>query len=415
MPEQVFTPASPVQEDMFAARRHENLEERVESALRQRGRQVVLFGDTGVGKTSLVFHLQRKAGFQMVRVECGPTFEAMLDDALAQIGARSREVESSSGKGSRGSVSGKILGWGGEGELSGSTETTSQPIRRTPATEAIERLELAGVHVLFLDNYENAYDTPHEISFSRQVSQLLKSLADRSQDGAHHLKVVVAGIPMASEELIDIDPATARRTAQIEVERMPREELDQILLRGEAKIGISFGGVARQAILNFSDGFPYYTHLLALHCARRALRDDLSEVTLEDFDAALGEALADCALDLQTSYNRAVETTGVVRVRRSILEALASFHDTEVPFASIKAAFLKAHPEYKPESLNFLNTATRAMKEDYAILADRGLPKSKRNLYRFKNPLMRGYVRLRMRREGKHQSALWDPSGSPAT
>jgi hypothetical protein len=138
-------------------------------------------------------------------------------------------------------------------------------------------------------------------------------------------------------------------------------------------------------------------------------------VDLTDFDAALGEILADCDLQLRQQYARAAETSGTVRIRRSILEALATLNDQEVPFAAIRAAFLAAHPEYKDASrLNFLSTAITPLRDEYEVLADRGMRKSKRNLYRFRNPLMRGYVRLRMRRDGVGQAHIWDPqAGAP--
>lgn len=43
-PEDVFTPATPVQDDMFATRHHEHLQDRVEDALGEPGRQVVVYG-----------------------------------------------------------------------------------------------------------------------------------------------------------------------------------------------------------------------------------------------------------------------------------------------------------------------------------------------------------------------------------
>ncbi len=69
-------------------------------------------------------------------------------------------------------------------------------------------------------------------------------------------------------------------------------------------------------------------------------------------------------------------------------------------------SFLRLHPEYETlERLNFISTAIRPLKEEYEILSDRGMPKSKNNLYRFRNPLMRAYVRLRMERERQAPSS----------
>ena len=290
----------------------------------------------------------------------------------------------------------------------------SEPRRSSdPPRLVADALEAAGTQVLFIDNYENLATQDHASETKRAIVQLLKSLSDRSSDNPDALKIVIAGIPEASEGLVHADEATARRLAQIEVSRMPEDELDQILAHGERKLGISFEGLCKDRILQYSDGFPYYTHLFALHCSRHAIDDGRDFVELSDFDQALDAILLDCDLQLRTTYNNAVETTGEVRMRRSIMEAMASLNDLEVPFRDIRSAFLELHPEYgSPQNLNFLSTALPDLKDQYGILADKGLSKSKNNLYRFQNPLMRGYVRLRMLRESKDQPHLSDVRSS---
>jgi hypothetical protein len=79
------------------------------------------------------------------------------------------------------------------------------------------------------------------------------------------------------------------------------------------------------------------------------------------------------------------------------MEAMARLNDLEVPFRLMRKSFLELHPEYQTfERLNFLSPATSELREKYGILADKGLPKGKNDLYRFSNPLMRAYVRLTM-------------------
>jgi hypothetical protein len=218
--------------------------------------------------------------------------------------------------------------------------------------------------VLFLDNFENLTTKDHFDETASEIVQLMKSLADRSADGGPRVvKVVVAGVPAASEELLDVDPATERRIKQIEVPKMPPNELDEILKNGEAELKISFEGFCRERILAYSDGFPYYTHLFALHTSRRAIDDGREHVTLEDFEDALDAILADCSLSLRKAYDRAVETSGEVQTRKSIMEAM------------------------------------EPLKQDYSILVDKGLAHSSNNTYSFANPLMRAYVKLRALKE----------------
>ena len=72
----------------------------------------------------------------------------------------------------------------------------------------------------------------------------------------------------------------------------------------------------------------------------------------------------------------------------------------EVPFREVRRSFLRLHPEYEsPERLQFLSRAVTPLVDEHGGLARTGKAKSKNNRYRFENPLMRGYVRLRMLRE----------------
>jgi conflict system STAND superfamily ATPase len=386
---------------MFATRKYESLQDRVEGALNEQGRQVVLFGLTGVGKTSLVGHLCRHRKIAYVRVECGPTFEDMMREALAKV-VKHEEIEWVESQSAEAGVGATLYGLiRGEVKAKAGSETKYANFPVSLATAAAEAFRLKKVRVLFLDNFENLRDKQHSASTSRALAELMKSFADRAAEaGKDTPKVVVAGIPDASATLVQLDEATARRTAQVEVPRMPEDELDQILARGEQKLGITFEGLLRDRIIQSSDGFPYYAHMFALHCSRRAIHAERSEVMIDDFDASLASILADCDLELRTAYEAAVETTGKVQMRKSVMEAIAILNDLEVPFKAIRESFLGLHPEYQSiHKLNFLSTAITPLKGDYGILTDSGKPKSPNNKYRFVNPLMRGYVRLRMLNE----------------
>lgn len=406
-PEDVFTPATPVRDDMFSNRRHEDLQDRVEAVLGERGRQVVLFGETGVGKTSLVQHLCRQRGIEYVRVECGATFEDTMRDVLARV-LREEEVERVVANTTQAELEGSLFKILSSRSKAGSEDRvkTVKLSRSLPSLVA-EALAESSVRVLFLDNFENVFGKRHSKETNRAVAEMLKLFSDRSADAEADVKIVVAGIPSASEELIALDEATARRTAQIEVPRMPSDELDLILQRGGEKLGLEFEGFGRDQIVQYSDGFPYYTHLYGLHCARRAVREDSSAVTIEHFERGLDEILSDCDLRLRQAYQRAVETSGEVRVRKTVMEAMANVSELEIPFKRVREEFLKLHPGryWGVDQLNFISPQISKLIA-WGVLADRGLSKSPRNLYRFANPLMRGYVRLKMKQA--QQASLLD-------
>jgi hypothetical protein len=90
------------------------------------------------------------------------------------------------------------------------------------------------------------------------------------------------------------------------------------------------------------------------------------------------------------------------------MEAMARLNDLEVPFRDMRESFMQIHPgKYEtPEALNFLSPPMSELRDKYGVLADKNLPKSLNNHYRFRNPLMRAYVRLTMLRDNKEQLGL---------
>jgi hypothetical protein len=62
-------------------------------------------------------------------------------------------------------------------------------------------------------------------------------------------------------------------------------------------------------------------------------------------------------------------------MRKSVMEAVATLNDLEVPFKAIRESFLKLHPEYGAiDKLNFLSTAITPLKDTYRILTDSNNP-----------------------------------------
>jgi AAA domain len=401
-PAQVFTPAQPVQRDMFAGRRYGDLQDRFQDRLNEPGRQIVLYGDTGVGKTSLVTYICETQDVPMIRVECGQPFDAMLMESLARAGITEESFEAIERKSAYAGVRGTlaVLFAGGRHDLEDTVRERSYPV--SIQTAAREALSVQGIRVLFLDNFENLRPREYREQAAVEIVQLMKACADRA-DG---VKVIVAGIPFEAEQLMAIDEATGRRTAQIEVPRMPDEELDEILRKGEAKLGIEFDADCRTTIIRYSDGFPYYTHLHALHAVRRALRDGRVRVMFDDFMNALDSIIDDTDLTLRRQYEDAAETTGTVKVRRSIMEAIARTEKQELTFREIKASFREIHQKYDMKQADLINPHLSALVEKYHVLQSRGLPKSKDRLYRFANPLMRAYVRLMARQAQQNTPRL---------
>src|SRR4051812_5346620 len=129
-PEDVFTPARPVSDEMFATRQYEHLQDRVDGALGEQGRQVMLHGLTGTGKTSLVDYLCRNRDIPRVRVECGAPFEDMMREILGKVIVRDdiEHIEKESVEGEIGVTLWGLLTGKVKGSTAGETKYTKYPV-----------------------------------------------------------------------------------------------------------------------------------------------------------------------------------------------------------------------------------------------------------------------------------------------
>lgn len=407
-PHEVFTPAGALRPGMFATRAHDALERRVADALEESGRQIALHGWTGVGKTSLLDHICDSRGIEYLQVECASTYEAVMHGALSDLDTlASKRVVERSGRSSelRGGAapffSGRLRGDRSSEEH---YERYSAPLEN----QVVDALVEAGVRVMFIDNLEDLADGKEE---RRGICRLMKMCSGRSRTlGAAAPKVVLAGPTAAIGELLLLDDAVDRRTTQIEVPRMPPEEIEQILVRGEAQLEVVFDSACREQIVTHAGGFPYYAHLYALHCSLVTMRNGRETVLVNDFYAGLDEIIEACSGTLKESYGRAIRGRGQPALRQGALAALATPEEAEVSMQMVQQAFLELQPRYERiERVRFIGKLLKEFQEEFGILEqawrDDGTP-----AYRFRDPLMRVYIRLRTLRDRRDEAARWRSS-----
>lgn len=219
-PEDVFTPAAPVRDDMYAARVEGGLETQVESALAQPGRQLVVYGDTGVGKTSLIEYLSRRFNYRYHRVEFGPALDEILRGTLADLGhADELERVDRESRTYGGKIAVPMVAEGG-GEAQDTTEVRTAALPRDLVRRTIEALEDAGDPGLLPRQLR---ERPHVARRQRHATPGREPPQDARRPSTRR-GVSPEGSDRwdtgASEELIRLDQATSRRTEQIELGRI---------------------------------------------------------------------------------------------------------------------------------------------------------------------------------------------------
>jgi hypothetical protein len=392
----VFTPARPASKEVFAERTSENLQARVIQALRDPGLHVVLYGPTGVGKTSLVHNVCAGAGLSKVGVNAGGPFNRMLTEVLALLDPSaviSEEVLDGGGA----SLSVGLAKFQDHDEV----RRTTQPRHVSLIRQVYDALVRTDTHVLFIDNFESLDDQGHREATIGRLAEMLKFFSDSSYANKKAPKVVIAGIASSSAELVRFDQAVARRTLQAKVPRMTPDEILTILKRGSGELNVQFDDSVTHAVVQWSDGLPYVTHSLAKHATVAAANDPEAwigvlrkrlHVGVSHFEAGVHAAVATDLLYQRQMYEAATRE----QPRRQLaVSALAQCKASEVTFKDARLAYREAAgADSKVDSRQIKSLFKRLSEEgDHPILACHEVPRGQ-TLYRFRDPLMRAYVRL---------------------
>lgn len=400
-PEQVFTPKTIVTREMFERRNEPDAEgnpgvqDRLQDALRERGAQVLIYGDTGVGKSSLVKYATQDEHRTAVTIGCSSemTYADILDNVvrkLVDIKALTvkRTVSGEASATGEGSVpfftkfSGTIKGAAGR-------EKTYEVIEKPILDVITEVMAEAGRSIIVLDNFQNVR--------SREtrdlIAQLMEKLSDRAGDWeGPDIKCVVVGIAEDAESLLGESLSFLRRTVQIGVPRMPDDEIQALLSRGFGLLELDVHSNLMRQFTFYSDGFPFFAHLMGLYVSRAAIRAETQEINGSALNAALTEAAKSVSASYERRVQQACELGGEVQPRRQILRILAENTDRAWTSAAVQA--LWAANVGRREDYAFMHAALSQLSTpDYGGILRRTGSK-RRYIYQFADPHMRPYLRI---------------------
>lgn len=346
---------------MLAGRSEQILE--VSSAATQRGRHVALYGERGVGKTSLANVLREFFGADDL-----PSFRAAIvncstDDSYASLWQR-------------------VLA-----ELD--IEMAEHEVQPDSVRRKVEQLPMPALIVV--DELDRLED---DLALTL-IADTIKALSDHAVEST----VVLVGVARSISELIGEHQSIVRALAQIEMPRMSRTELREALKFGCEQAHLMIRDDAAEEITALSEGLPHYTHLLGLHAGQRVVQDDRTEITLGDVKAAIPKAVAAHTID--DAYQLATRSAHKDALFQHVLLACALAPKNELGFftagsirdpLNVIAGRRLDIPAFSRHLSQFLEP------ERGAVLMREGAPK--RYFYRFADPIFQPYVVLKGISEG---------------
>lgn len=270
-----FTPSQPVADRRFFAGREEVLRSVIRSIEDQR-LHVVLYGERGIGKTSLLHVLTQAAAearYIVVYTSCGANskFDETFRAAAAEIPLLFHSGYSpTAAEAEKGSTLADLL--------------PAEPL--TPRKFGELASKLTGTRVLII---LDEFDRVDSGAFRRDVAELIKNLSDR----LGRVQLVLAGVAADLTELVEHIPSIRRNIFALRVPKMTETEVLQIVGNGERETDLKFDPDASASVVTVARGSPYLASLLCHHAGHAALDDGRNVIASGDVARAVDLAVAE--------------------------------------------------------------------------------------------------------------------------
>lgn len=375
----VFTPGSPVNErDLFAGR-VEQLS-RIMQAASQRGYHAILYGERGVGKTSLsnilAGALSSTAGWIVPRVNCdtGDSFTSLWKKAFRDI-VITRTTD----------------GIGFNATTSSSQTTLDSRLSDEVAPDDVRRLvqSLGTGSVLFIfDEFDRLSD--------QSVAGLMADTIKAFSDYAVPATILIIGVADSVGELISEHHSIERAIVQIPMPRMSTNEIRLIIENGLKRLGMNAQNEAINEMATLSQGLPYITHLLALQSVLHSLKSESLTVSSTAVGAGIQSALQQWQQSIVNSYYAATKSSQPGNIYKEVLLACALAETDEMGFftaASVRTP-LRAITGRDYDIPNFAQHLKNFSEPGRGEMLER-TGETRRIRYRFTSPLIRPYIVMR--------------------
>ena len=379
-----FSPHSPINAASLFRGRIEQIRDVVD-AMTASGLHAVIYGDRGVGKTSLANIVHEFAGgvVSVSKTICGQgdNFSSVIRRAAGSIQLRLPDRQA-----------GFVADEGHQDidMLALLPSPESGPLVPDEVASLLARIPLMLVFVI--DEFDRL--APSETD---AFADLIKASSDRGVPATF----VLVGVAENIDALLRSHASVVRNLRQIHLPRMSDIELGQIIDEGLAQANFEIDPTARKRIISVSQGFPHFTHLLTQSAARAALDHGRAQIGTDDVAAGITRAVDRSDQSIREAYHKAATAVRKNSHWREAIVACALAESDERGYFSTRTVAeqygqLRKHEIRQQEVAYYLGKLTQ---RDRGPLLERTGP-IRRYRYRFVHPLMRPYVLMLATRDG---------------
>lgn len=336
---QVFTPTKPA--ILSYTERHSKINNHLIDSLMTPGKQIVLYGHSGCGKTTLLINKLNETyeSYFITRCTKSMGFDQVLLDGFDQLEETfTKTTEKKSFKFSPEisldyqdiKASFKLFEKGKETE---SSKTSLIPPQLTPRKLAKFYGEAKACWVL---------EDFHKIKEDEKskTSQLMKVFMDMSLE-YDDVKIIAIGALGTARQVVEYDKEMNNRVSEIFVPYMSDNEISNIISTGEKLLNLKFSKDVKEKIIKFSCGLPSICHQLCLNICfnLRILKTqkNLKVINVDDLDKAIEKFLEEKSDSLKADYDTSVKVAKNTRnnLPEKIIEICLNIEKDEFTYEEI--------------------------------------------------------------------------------
>lgn len=378
----VFTPGAPVNRLSLFKGRIEQISLAIQ-AINQVGTYPIIYGERGVGKTSLASILRevldnaRIVGVRFARINCDAedTFDSLWQKVFKSLTILESGIVIE-GTAQRGLDLPATLA-----EWLGVQMTPDQVIRTTSLVKA---------HlVVIIDEFDQLKNKP-------EVIRLMANTIKASSDQYIPLTIVLVGVADTIDDLMAQHESIDRNLLQIQMPRMSTNEVKEIIQEGLKTLDFTIDDAALSYICYFVQGLPAAAHHIGLNLAYILIDNMKTAATKADVTEALIHVVKGMGQSLLNDWNQATSSPRPDALWEKVLlscslaprDELGWFHPSDI--ASV-FRIVSDNPAYGvgtySQHLHILAT------ERGEVLERRG--SMHRFEFRFKKPLFQSYILMK--------------------
>ena len=372
---------------------------KIRRALQSPGRHIFIFGDRGVGKTSLAVTAGQICASEkknFIYIPCSK--DTSFYDVIWSIGRAVLSADQSVKKSGGFTFGVNLPGYAGLnfGQTKGA-EGVDRPSSFSECLSVLQfvRSQLTGQIIVAVDEIDRISSHDEKSLFA----ELLKNIGSVVDE----VRFIYCGIGADVDELIGSHLSIGRMFEPIEEEKLSHDSLWKIIDDTATILGVTIPRGILLRIGVISDGFPHYVHLMG-ECLFYAMHDDPREVrscSQNHFDIALTESLNKAEPTLRKLYQMATEKSKNKDDYERALWALADRTSTRRQIKEIyEASYLRIASGSDRSAVLSKDIFNQRMlllrKESHAkIIQGHGS-----GWFSFRENVVRGYVRMKAESEG---------------